>query len=283
MSEDDGYFYHVRITLKSNRTFDEVKLDLTRGTLIERFIKPYESGHPIITSGKTIDVLDIERLKINKTRDSSATLLPIIRARRKASKSIALGISDEWYVTDEGVDVTDDLIKGSPCYKKEVIKMIGSKSNLQIQNSDKIFIVHGHDEEMKQTVARIVEKLDLKPIILHEQPNGGKTIIEKFETHSNDVSFAIVLLSPDDKGYTVDSFPDDGKFRARQNVILELGYFIGKLGRDRVFVLHKNSSNFELPSDILGVIYTPYDSNWKFELVKELHACGYEVDANKLL
>lgn len=283
MSEKDEYFYHVRITLKSNRIFDEVKLDLTRDTLIESFIKPYESGLPIISNGKTIDVFDIERFKINKTRDSSATLLPIIRARRKASKTVVLGTSDKWYVTKEGEDVTDDFIKGSPGYKMETLRMIDSTSNLQIQKSDKIFIVHGHDEEMKQTVARIVEKLDLKPIILHEQPNGGKTIIEKFETNSNDVSFAIVLFSPDDKGCTVDSFPDDGKFRARQNVILELGYFIGKLGRDRVFVLHKNSSNFELPSDIFGVLYTPYDINWKFELVKELKACGYDVDANKLL
>lgn len=282
MSEEDWY-YHVRITLKSDSRFDEIKLDLTEDALIERFIKPYESGLPIISGGKTIDVFDIERVKINKTKETSATLLPIIHARRKASKSKTPGISDEWHVTKEGDDVTDDFIKGTPGYKKEYFEMVDSTGELNMQNSDKIFIVHGHDEEMKQTVARVVEKLDLKPIILHEQPNGGKTIIEKFETHSSDVSFAIVLLSPDDKGCTVDAFPDDAKTRARQNVILELGYFIGKLGRDRVFVLHKNSSDFELPSDILGVLYTPYDSNWKFDFVKELQACGYKVDANKIL
>jgi predicted nucleotide-binding protein len=284
MSEGDGSFYHVRVTLKSDRTFDEVKLDLTRDMLIERFIEPYESGNPIITSGKTIDVLDIERLKINRTNSPSKTLIPIIRDRRRASKSIVLGISNEWYVTEEGEDVTDDFIKGSPGYKMETLRMIDSTSNLQIQKSDKIFIVHGHDEEMKQTVARTVEKLDLKPIILHEQANGGKTIIEKFEAHSSDVSFAIVLLSPDDKGCTVNSFPDEVKFRARQNVILELGYFIGKLGRDRVFVLHKSSNDFELPSDIMGVLYTPYIEGWNFKLVKELQACGYDkADANKIV
>lgn len=284
MSEGDGYFYHVRITLKSDRIFDEVKLDLTKDTLIERFIEPYESGYPIITSGKTIDVLDIERLKINRTNSPSKTLIPIIRDRRKASKSIALGISNEWYVTEEGEDVTDDFIRGSPGYKMETLRMIDSTSDLQIQKSDKIFIVHGHDEEMKQTVARTVEKLDLKPIILHEEANGGKTIIEKFEAHSNDVSFAIVLLSPDDQGCKVKSFPDKAKFRARQNVILELGYFIGKLGRDRVFVLHKSSSDFEMPSDIMGVLYTPYIEGWNLKLVKELQACGYDkADANKIV
>lgn len=284
MSEGDRYYYHVRITLKSNQNFDEIKLDLTKDTLIERFIKPYESGHPIITSGKTIDIFDIDRLKINRTNSPSKTLIPIIRDRRRASKSITLGLSNEWYVTKEGEDVTDDFIKGSPGYKIETLRMIDSTSDLQIQKSDKIFIVHGHDEEMKQTVARTVEKLDLKPIILHEQANGGKTIIEKFEAHSSDVSFAIVLLSPDDKGCTVNSFPDEVKFRARQNVILELGYFIGKLGRDRVFVLHKSSNDFELPSDIMGVLYTPYIDGWDFKLVKELQTCGYDkADANKIV
>ncbi len=284
MSEGDGYYYHVRITLKSDRISDEVKLDLTKDTLIKRFIEPYESGYPIITSGKTIDVLDIERLKINRTNSPSKTLIPIIRDRRKASKSLVLGISNEWYVTGEGEDVTDDFIRGSPGYKMETLRMIDSTSDLQIQKSDKIFIVHGHDEEMKQTVARTVEKLDLKPIILHEQANGGKTIIEKFEAHSNDVSFAIVLLSPDDQGCKVKSFPDKAKFRARQNVILELGYFIGKLGRDRVFVLHKNSSDFEMPSDIMGVLYTPYIEGWNLKLVKELRDCGYyKADANKIV
>jgi predicted nucleotide-binding protein len=282
MSEE-GEYYHVRITLSSDRGFDEIKLDLDRDTLIERFIIPYEKGLPIISSGKTIDVFDIERFKINKTKSSSTTLLPIIHARRKTSKFKTPGISDEWHVTKEGDDVTDDFIKGVPGYKKEYSEMVDATGEQDMQSSNKIFIVHGHDNEMKETVARVVDKLDLEPIILHEKANEGKTIIEKFEKHSDDVSFAIVLLSPDDKGCTVDSFPDATKFRARQNVILELGYFIGKLGRDRVFVLHKNTSNFELPSDIFGVLYTPYDSNWKFELVKELRACGYEVDANEIL
>jgi len=145
MSEGDRYYYHVRITLKSNQNFDEIKLDLTKDTLIERFIKPYESGHPIITSGKTIDIFDIDRLKINRTNSPSKTLIPIIRDRRRASKSITLGLSNEWYVTKEGEDVTDDFIKGSPGYKIETLRMIDSTSDLQIQKSDKIFIVHGHD------------------------------------------------------------------------------------------------------------------------------------------
>jgi predicted nucleotide-binding protein len=149
---------------------------------------------------------------------------------------------------------------------------------------DKIFVVHGHDEEMKQAVARAISSLGLEPIILHEQPNEGKTIIEKFEKHA-DVGFAIVLLSPDDLAFPSGGNPKTARPRARQNVVLELGYFAGRLGRSKVFSLHRAGSNLELPSDIAGVAYTSYDShgNWRLELVKELKAGGYNVDANKLV
>jgi predicted nucleotide-binding protein len=153
-----------------------------------------------------------------------------------------------------------------------------------VKHNNNIFIVHGHNEEMKASVARVLEKISLNPIILHEQANQGKTIIEKFTDHS-EVGFSIVLLSADDYGYSIKQEPEEGKLRARQNVILELGYFIGKLGRNRVIALVETASNFEFPSDYQGVIYIPYDKdgNWKFSILKELKACGYDVDANKLL
>jgi predicted nucleotide-binding protein/predicted RNA-binding Zn-ribbon protein involved in translation (DUF1610 family) len=153
----------------------------------------------------------------------------------------------------------------------------------QASLTNDVFLVHGHDEEMKQAVARTLSKLDLNPIILHEQPNQGKTIIEKFEKNS-DVQFAIVLLSPDDMSFTKTTSPKDARPRPRQNVVLELGYFVGKLSRERVFAL-KRDGNLELPTDISGVAYTLYDGagHWRFELVRELKAVGYTVDANALL
>lgn len=155
----------------------------------------------------------------------------------------------------------------------------------QIENNNKhkietkkIFIVHGHNNEMKLSLARTIEKLGLVPVILHEQPNRGRTIIEKFERLSHDVGFAVVLLSADD-------LMDNGAYRARQNVILELGYFIAKLGRENVVALYDTSKEVEIPSDISGVLYEAYDNPngvWRFELVQELNAAGYEVDAKSL-
>ena len=148
-------------------------------------------------------------------------------------------------------------------------------------NTNEIFVIHGRDNEAMQTVARFLEHLDLKPIILHEQPNQGRTIIEKFEQHAQ-VGFAVALLTPDDVGALQEDAPNL-KPRARQNVIFEFGYFIGRLGRNRVCALTKG--NVEIPSDYDGVIYIPLDDagGWRMEIVKELKSAGIDVDANRAL
>ena len=147
-------------------------------------------------------------------------------------------------------------------------------------NTDEVFIVHGRDNEAKETVARFLTRLDLTPVILHEQPNQGRTIIEKFEQHAQ-VGFALALLTPDDVGALRDN-SNDLKPRARQNVVFELGYFLGRLGRKRVCALTKG--NVELPSDYDGVIYISLDDGgWKMNLIRELKNVGFDVDANKAL
>lgn len=147
--------------------------------------------------------------------------------------------------------------------------------------SDRVFVVHGHDDGMREYVARILANLGLKPVILHEQPDRGRTIIEKFYAYS-DVGFAVVLLSPDDMGYVNTADPGTAQPRARQNVILELGFFLGKLGRENVVALHKG--NIEIPSDFSGVLFQPYVSggDWPYKLTRELRESGYNVSADDL-
>jgi len=157
--------------------------------------------------------------------------------------------------------------------------------------SQEIFIVHGHNEEMKQTVARIVSKMGLKPIILHEQANGGRTIIEKFENNADSITFAIILLSADDlaasvrelQGVKDEDLRQRLEYRARQNVVFEMGYFSGKLGRANVFFLLQGG--VAKPGDLDGIVYTAYDAAhaWRFELVKELKNAGYSVSADQVL
>jgi predicted nucleotide-binding protein len=155
---------------------------------------------------------------------------------------------------------------------------VATSTPAAVKSGKSVFIVHGHDEAARETTARYVERLGLEPVILHEQVNQGRTIIEKLE-HSSNVEFAIVLLTPDDVGAPAGA-KDRLNSRARQNVVLELGYFVGKLGRARVCALHKGE--IELPSDFLGVVYVPMDNagGWRLLLAKELKAAGFSIDLN---
>ncbi len=146
---------------------------------------------------------------------------------------------------------------------------------------DKIFIVHGHDEGAKHKVARFIGDLDLTETILDEQPGQGQTMIEKFEEHADEAGLAIVLLTADDIGAPKDQ-KDNLQPRARQNVILELGYFIGLLGRKRICLLYEEG--VELPSDIKGLEYVPLDNadGWKIKLAVGMRAAGFTVDLNRI-
>jgi predicted nucleotide-binding protein len=148
-------------------------------------------------------------------------------------------------------------------------------------SGNRVFLVHGHDVAAKESVARFLEKLDLAPVILHEQANEGQTVIEKFESHAN-VSFAVVLLTPDDIGASAND-PDSLKPRARQNVVLELGYFTGKLGRRRVCALFQ--PGVEIPSDFHGVLFVELDTPgaWRAKLAQELVSSGMQINLQGLL
>jgi predicted nucleotide-binding protein len=150
-----------------------------------------------------------------------------------------------------------------------------------VEDIDKnVFLVHGRNEGVKETVARWLERLGAVAIVLQEQPNEGRTVIEKFESFSN-VGYAVVLMAGDDIGGRVND--TELRARVRQNVIFELGYFVAKLGRSRVCVLHE--SDVEIPSDFSGVLYVRLDNEgvWRFSLARELKAAGIRVDLNKLV
>lgn len=141
-----------------------------------------------------------------------------------------------------------------------------------------VFIVHGHDGEIKNEVALLLKKQKIEGIILSEQVNAGRTIIEKFEENSNNCGAAIVLMTADDEGKS--NIEKEYNKRARQNVIFEAGYFMGKLGRDKVVIIVE--AGVEIPSDLQGVVYTD-KGNWKLQVLAELKRIGYKVDANLLL
>lgn len=165
-------------------------------------------------------------------------------------------------------------------YKAFVINKGKPEPKIIMPKSNQIFIVHGHDTGARESIARFIERLGIDVVILHEQANRGGTIIEKIEAN-RDVGFAIVLLTPDDEGRRIGE--TNLAPRARQNVLLELGYFMAYLGRSNVCALR--SGNVEIPSDFAGVVWTELDPSgaWKASLGRELSAAGYSIDWNKVM
>jgi len=151
--------------------------------------------------------------------------------------------------------------------------------------SKRVFIVYGHDKVSLNSLELMLLKMGMEPIVLGNLAAGGDTIIEKLEEHlkeSHNVGFACVLLTPDDVGYR-SGHETEAKGRARQNVILELGMFLARLGRKRVAILYK--TDVERPSDIDGLLYLPFDEHVdeaKTNLFKELQAAGYTPDTGAL-
>ena len=271
-------YYHVIIKPKSDKYYGEYKTDLTKEQLVSRFIEPYEQGMPIVINGKTIQPNDLERIKISESERTIESFIPQIKAERANSSVVMIGGPSYTYKAIlRANDVTDSFIEGAIGYKKGLISTPVTENT---EPNNKVFIVHGHDESAQNKVARFVEKLGFEAIILHEKASSGRTIIEKIE-HYSDVGFAIVLYTPDDVG-NEKSKSDSLNVRARQNVVFEHGFLIGKLGRKNVAALV--DGKLELPNDISGVVYISLDeaSAWQLHLAKEMKQSGYDIDMNKL-
>lgn len=192
--------------------------------------------------------------------------------------SLAQEIKDFVDKFNSKVDSLKKLVQKIDLLKSSLVEFEDIKDKKTEFDNLKIFIVHGHDDLAKMETAKFIEQLGLIPIILHEQVSSGFTIIEKIENYSN-VGFGVVLYTPCDLGAKKGN-ETELKLRARQNVVFEHGFLIGKIGRKNVVALVKG--DVETPNDISGVVYISMNNNWKLDLAKELRNTGFQVDMNKV-
>ncbi|RWZ59857.1 hypothetical protein EQV77_00745 [Halobacillus fulvus] len=274
--------YHVRISVKGQRN-GEGKYNISEEELQERFVKPFKYGDPIIVNGRTIPEASIERFQVSTTESEQEfeSHMKMIKERDRASGIKRLGGPPyEWRAAQNAKDITDEIINFVPgtISKNEAPKQTFKNSASQ-EVKNKAFIVHGHDEKLKNELEIFLHRSNIEPIVLHREVDQGLTVLEKFEQHS-DVDFAFVLLTPDDIGMLSSELqkPDverDYDYRARQNVIFELGYFIGRLSRQKVCALYK--PGVELPSDINGLIYKKVEHSVEeigYPLLREMKQAG---------
>lgn len=235
--------------------------DLTEDEVRERFIAKRETGEDLWVQGK--------RFRWN---DTTFRVFEGPATRDIPNFSKVLGLMP-FEISGELTERTDDFVSAAPG---------GAALNpAEERAGTAVFLVHGSDGR-REEVARFLERMlpeENKMVILHEQPNRGQTLIEKFETNAADARFAVVLLTGDDEGNR--KYETERETRARQNVVFELGFFFGKLGRDRVVVLYE--PGVALPSDVGGLAYVGLgDAQWKLELAKELRDAGLQIDLNLL-
>lgn len=249
-----------------------------KNRVIEEIILPFLEKEELQFNGYFLKANNIVRIVV-KTTEASIKVMVDRKEEEMPADLIWLVTKEEMFNDDAYTcDVTSEIIKEAKMRTEKNSNYLKDSSPLEIDNK-KVFIVHGHDDGVKVSVALFLERLGLKPIILHEQASSGATIIEKIENNA-DVGFGIVLYTPCDVGKAKSN--ESLQMRARQNVVFEHGYLIGRLGRSKVCALVKD--DLEKPNDISGVVYINYDSGsgWHMELFKELKSAGYELDANKL-
>lgn len=252
------------ITLIDQPNIDRIKKEI---------IVPYINEEEFFVDGYCLTKTKISRIKIVSSEQSIAELVDI--EYEKIRKSNVLCIIDDAKIISNSKAVKDLTNEILSWVKKELnTKSKQLNESKQVFNNNRVFIVHGHDDKLKLEVEAFIYKLGLEPVILSEQANQGKTIIEKIEEYT-DVGYGIVLYTPCDKGGTADTPYENMKLRARQNVIFEHGYLIGKLGRNRICALV--DGNIEYPSDISGIVYISYQGQWKHEIEKELKNIGYKI------
>ena len=228
------------------------------------------------------DYNDVLLRKIFSNEKVQAQYSPLISFGVVAlDRDLGRDVNELWDDVKNKIQKLRSIVSRLSLYDELVPATPPRVQNAPPSTSNKVFIVHGHDDLIKEQTARFMESLGLKPVILHEQASRGQTIIEKIESNS-DVDFAVVLLTADDVG-AAKTTADQLKDRARQNVILELGYFVAKLKRSRVAALHK--PQVELPSDYAGVVYISIDPHgaWKLSLAKELKEVFTYIDLNKVI
>ena len=310
-------YYHVYIEHHDpsrNGPREAYELDLSIEELTERVVNPYLNGKTFMCGGQPIDAFFIDVIKISKTAESSSALIPKLIAdeeRKAAETGIGSGLPDEYLVVEHGKNVTRDFITHTPI--KEIA--VATKEQTKVKNplNKNVFIVHGTDHTPVEELKTIIIECGLNPIILHEQPSKGMTLVEKLEKYSN-VGFAIIVLTPDDLGvdkkevkrllgsligkedFSLDDYHKWSRTntsavvslmdkilaslreRSRQNVVLEFGYFMGRLSREKICCLYKG--DIELPSDMHGITYIPFKNSVKEvkdKIIKELLAADYEI------
>jgi predicted nucleotide-binding protein len=271
--------YHIYIEYVESEK-SGIRFNVPQEELVRTFSSPFTMGQSFWFLGKLLN--------------SSKVIKAVIFWSYLTADKLTLPNQENLVVNKDKKYLIENILKGKVkgaylCTEKFLSPTEKAMASAQHATSAsdarrRVLVVCGNDSEMKQAITNALTKLMLVAVVICEEPSQGRKIVERFQDYA-DVGFAVVLLSPDDSVYVKDEPPTKRKLRPRQDVIFELGFLLGKLGKSNVLVFFKECANFEIPTDFEGLRVVAFDDrdSWKLALIRELTNCGYNVDAGRIL
>jgi predicted nucleotide-binding protein len=257
-----------------------MRFNVLQEELVRTFSSPFSMGQPFWFLGKLLNPTKVIKAIIFWSYQTADKLTLPKQENLVAAK-------DKKYLIE---NILKGKVKGAYLCTEKFLSSTGKSmtpTQQEMPGSNlrrRVFVVCGTDGEMKQAVTNALTKLRLVPIVMCEEPSQGRKLVDRFQDYA-DIGFAVVLLSPDDFAYSKDESPTKRKLRPRQDVVFELGFLLGKLGKGNLLVLFREFIDFEGPTDFEGMKVTAFDDrdSWKLALIRELTNCGYNIDANRIL
>ena len=271
--------YHIYIEYVESEK-SGIRFNVPQEELMRTFSSPFSMGQSFWFLGKLLN--------------SSKVIKAVIFWSYLTADKLTLPNQENLVVAKDKKYLIENILKGKVkgaylCSEKFLPSAEKAMASAQQATSAsvarrRVFVVCGTDSEMKQAITNALTKLKLVPVVMCEEPSQGKKIVERFADYE-DIGFAVVLLSPDDSVYVKDESPIKRKLRPRQDVVFELGFLLGKLGKSNVLVFFRECANFEIPTDFEGIKVAAFDDreSWKLALIRELTNCGYNIDADRIL
>jgi len=253
------------------------RFNITQEELVRTFSEPFSAGKPFWFLGRLLNPIKVTKTILFWSYESANMLcLP--------NQENIVAAKDKKYVAE---CIEKGKVKGAYLCTEKFLTKPQAVATLSVASTSakrRVIVVCGTDDDMKKALTHALSKLWLIPVLLCEEPSHGRKLMERYTDYA-DVGFAVVLLSPDDFGYAKNAESTTRKLRPRQEVVFELGFLLGKLGRGNVLVFFKECLNFEVPTDFEGMKTVAFDQldSWKLALIRELGNSGYSVDADRIL
>jgi predicted nucleotide-binding protein len=271
--------YHIYVEY-AEQDKSGIRFNVPQEELVRTFSSPFTMGQPFWFLGKLLNPNKVIKAVIFWSYQTADKLTLPNQENLVAAKDKKCVIENILKGKVKGAYLSTEKFLSPTEKTKALTQQAISASDVR----RRVFVVCGTDDEMKQVITAALTKLWLVPVVMCEEPRQGRKIVDRFQDYA-DVGFALVLLSPDDSVYMKDEPPTKRKLRPRQDVVFELGFLLGKLGRSNVLVFQRECQNFEVPTDFEGMKVTAFDDrdSWKLALIRELSNFGLAVDGDRIL